>query len=135
MPRRLPEGTLAVIRKLAAKVARETKDGKMTLNASEVQRRLRDEYLITISLPPIIREAERSGYAIAIGRQEGTKMPGVGGRPPGLYYSEHREKARDLRCQGLTLRAIAEILGISAERVRVFTADLPKQHTDDRKEK
>ena len=90
------------------------------LSAVEVSRRCIGRWpLVT---PARVRmEAYRLGIGLHLGRRLGSRMPGVGGRPRGATSSPYRDRARELREQGHSLRGIAEIIG--SENGRTITAE------------
>jgi hypothetical protein len=99
---------------------------KETPNVAEVKRRLEKENII-VSVGPIRRVADQHKDIIHLskgGRPRGLKMPGVGGgRPKGTTTSPFREPALRMHRRGMKSKEIAEILGISRQRVEKFISD------------
>lgn len=95
------------------------------LTPTEVRNKLRERD-ISVSLSTIGKEAYRLGIPTQGGRRKGTKMPGVGGRPPGpgKKWSPYRDKAIEMRQAGQSTAAIAAELGTSRQNIERVLEDV-----------
>lgn len=85
-----------------------------------------DSGLVAVSLPSVQRIARAEGLARQRGAQPGRPRPVGAGRKKGQTgprWSPYREKAAQMRSEGLSYSVIAGLLGITRQGVQKILSD------------